>query len=332
MWRLVRNPLKSAEQAETERGAISILVALLSVALIVIVAMVADAGMVYAERAQLQNGADSAALAVAGKCSMSGSVCDQATANTLAAGLTNGNANDGAGAVVLDFSVSGQVTATTTTVDGASHAGFLSLPLGSLTGLGKATVNAKATAVWGGIFSGATVLPITFGTCQVTQNMRDVADGIVLEHGNDKCSSDNPSGQNMPGGFGWLAASTGCTINISVGQVAPGDPGASVSNNCTDTLLATLNANIGKKVLVPIFSAVTGSGKNAKYTIAGWGVFVLKGWNFSPGQFKNGGSWPGGKGNVTGFYGHFTEIITNDSAYTHGGTTQYGASEVHLTN
>jgi Flp pilus assembly protein TadG len=324
MWRLTRNPGKSAEQAETEHGAISVLVALLSVALIVIVAMVADAGMVYAERAQLQNGADSAALAVAGKCSISGSVCDQSTANTLASGLTNGNANDGAGAVALDFGVSGQVTATTTTVDGVSHAGFLSLPLGTLTGLGQATVNAKATAVWGGLVKGPAPIPLAVGACQVTANMRDKVDAVIVINGDDKCSSTNPSGLNMPGGFGWLNTTGGCTPLISVNDPwATSKTGASIPSGCDSLFNSSL---VGQKVLVPVFDYVDGHGSGGGYHITGWAVLVIAGWNF-PSTTVN---WPAGNG-TKGFFGHFTETISYAAGFTYGGTTTYGATAVHLT-
>ena len=48
-----------------ERGGVAVWVALSIIPLLVVVGLVADVGMLYWEKGQLQNGADSAALAVA---------------------------------------------------------------------------------------------------------------------------------------------------------------------------------------------------------------------------------------------------------------------------
>ena len=60
--------LETAGTADGERGGISVLVAILMVALLGFAAVAVDVGMLYAERTQLRNGADAAAIAVAQKC------------------------------------------------------------------------------------------------------------------------------------------------------------------------------------------------------------------------------------------------------------------------
>ena len=69
--------------------------------------MAVDVGQIYAERAQLQNGADAGALAVA-------LVANKAPAmRRLLAGLANANSNDAASDCrAVDLSVAGQVTVT----------------------------------------------------------------------------------------------------------------------------------------------------------------------------------------------------------------------------
>ena len=85
-----------------DRGAIATLVAVLLAAgvLLGMGALVIDVGQLYAERAQLQNGADAAALAVAQGCAKGVSTCDASTAGT-AGTYADGNANDGAAGVTL---------------------------------------------------------------------------------------------------------------------------------------------------------------------------------------------------------------------------------------
>src|SRR5205085_3645115 len=78
-----------------DEGAISIIVAILMVALLGFGAIVVDIGSLYAERRQLQNGADSAALAVAIDCGTT--TCNGvSTPLGTATSNANANANDGA--------------------------------------------------------------------------------------------------------------------------------------------------------------------------------------------------------------------------------------------
>jgi len=50
---------------ESERGAVAVMVALLLVVLLGFGALAIDASMLYAQKIQLQNGSDAAALAIA---------------------------------------------------------------------------------------------------------------------------------------------------------------------------------------------------------------------------------------------------------------------------
>ena len=100
-----------------EDGAVAVITALLMVFLLGITAIVVDVGLIYAERFQLQNGADAAALAIAQDCAAASCSSPGETATRLA----GKNANDGvsaATAVISGKSVT--VRTSTATPDGGS--------------------------------------------------------------------------------------------------------------------------------------------------------------------------------------------------------------------
>ncbi|WAJ31732.1 pilus assembly protein TadG-related protein [Arthrobacter sp. FX8] len=108
-------------------------------------ALAVDVGQVYAERAQLQNGADAGALAVLDACHQTG--CSQSIAEGVAQGMADGNSNDGSSTVFeVDQNVANQVTVRTTTRDGVSGAGFLRQMFSAALNAPPATVGAHATA------------------------------------------------------------------------------------------------------------------------------------------------------------------------------------------
>ena len=65
------------------------------VALLGFAALAVDVGMLYAERTQLRNGADAAAIAVAQKCAKNLNDADCSASSTLARSLASSNAGDG---------------------------------------------------------------------------------------------------------------------------------------------------------------------------------------------------------------------------------------------
>ena len=317
---MVFNP----RSGDLETGAVTVLTAVLTVVLLLMVAMVVDTGLLYAEKAQLQSGADAAALAAA-NCSSQKPACSASAAQTLAGGLVNQNSNDNASNLTgLDFSVAGQVTSTTSTLsDGNS---FLTMPFAGITGQSQAKLTATATATWGSISAGTAVLPFTFGACQVDLGATDTA---ILLHSDSKvkkCGAWNPSsGLNGPGGFGYLSPDANCQVTVSVYGVAPSDSGNSMPNGCD----GVLDANLGKTVLLPIFSAYISKPKS--YQIAGWGAFVLTGYNLPANKpNKSAGIWTGGNG--TGLEGHFVKVLTYEEGFTYGAPPdKFGNANVHLT-
>lgn len=92
------------------------------------------------------------------------------------------------------------------------------------------------------------------------------------------CTGDlrNPAGGYTPGGFGWVdtISASNCSALISDGTVVA-NTGA-LPNACKSGALKDF---VGKEVLIPIISSVTGTGTNAKYTVDGVSSFFLAGYN-----------------------------------------------------
>jgi Flp pilus assembly protein TadG len=325
MWWLSRG--SDSESDSAERGAAGVTVAVMLLVLIGAGALAVDTGQIYAERAQLQNAADSAAVAVAQSCSVGTCKTALAGPGSIAEPLADANSNDGASAVKkIDTSVAGQVTVTTSTESGTTGAGFLSKMFASaLSSAGPVTVGATATAAWGFPGSGPATLPITFAPCQF-----DVGGSIhtILTHGSETCVSDSPSGATIPGGFEWLTPDSGkCQATIypddpaTAGVVDPyakTDTGLNLPNECKALIPTYLN----KVILFPVFSSVVGTGSNAKYYIKGYAAFLLLGYSF-PGA--DGGDLTGLGGSNRGVRGKFVEWVADPSLYGGGGYAGGGA-------
>jgi len=178
-----------------DRGAVATLVVILFAGgvLLGMGALVIDVGQLYSERAQLQNGADAAALAVAQGCATGASTCDPSTSGTAqnyanqnaldsAAGVTLVCGNDGAGTLAGCPASTGELTdcpaapaSGTTYVDvhtaTRTSGGSTLLPpslaraLPGNSGYAGTTVLACARAAWGSP-SGATGLALTVSFCE----------------------------------------------------------------------------------------------------------------------------------------------------------------------
>lgn len=330
MRRLIRSTRRAGIMTRLgdEQGAVAVIVALVMVALLMAAAFTIDVGMMLFERGQLQNGADAAALAVAGNCAAG--TCGNTTAT--AQSFANQNANDGASNVVsVTAPTATSVRVVLSTKDGGSGNGFLTLPLGSLLGVNTKTVSAAATASWGVPASGPDHLAMAFAPCVFLPSGGMQVIGIAGGSVNN-CSSTSPSGQLMPGGFSWLADPTNtCTANVSTASPATGgSTGVSISSACQ----AVLSTLANKTILLPVYSSFTGTGSGAQYTISGFAAFTVLGWNFvgSGGSAYNNSTYPGYTctGNCKGIIGQFVKFVSLDDAYTTGSASNLGAQVVSL--
>lgn len=298
------------------------------VALLGFTAITVDIGAMYAERAQLQSAADAAAIAIAQECAAGGD-CTETATEVIAQAFADANVNDeAANASTPTFPEPFSVEVTTTTKDAHTGAGTLGLVFAPLLGIEAPTVSATATAGWGSPRRGPAVLPLAFAPCSF-----DLDGGIqVLRiHGNNdgsSCSSTSPSGQVLPGGFGWLDDPSGtCNALVGVGDLAPSGTGVSLPSNCAQVLADHKD----ETVLVPVYDDTGGSGSGAWYRIRGWAAFTLLGWNF-PGYSYNNQTYSGAQcnGNCKGLIGKFESYVSLDDRFIPGGP-DLGASLVRLT-
>lgn len=347
MQRLNDTPAHS----DRERGAISVLVAILMVTLLGFAALAVDVGMLYAERTQLRNGADAAALAIAQKCARNINDADCSTTSALARSLANSNAGDGKSNIsdlVLD-KAAGTVRVTAGSQEAGKEPNKVSLFFARAMGFNNAEVTVGATVRWGQPVAGPLPFPLAFSVCQVRYHV-DGGLQQLQSHG-DNANPDcmyGPDGAAVPGGFGWLVSSPGACgglIDITVGD-ASNSSGNSYPGVVCDSVLQKWAADItaGKDVtaLLPVFNVVTGTGANAKYHLTSFAAFNVKGWKFSgtdnelPKSFHNTStSVPSSvacTNNCRGIIGSFIQYVSLADGYTYGVTTEdSGADIVRLT-
>ncbi|WP_208709860.1 pilus assembly protein TadG-related protein [Sinomonas sp. R1AF57] len=263
----------------------AIVVALLMVVLVGFAALAVDIGRIASTKAQLQNGADASALAVAQLCSKVPTDCTLAKANSLADQYALANTLDTSGMRdgPVDLTVAGHATVNT------RRNGDLNLLFGGVLGETSARVTTSATAVWG-YPAPHTTFPLALSDkCFDLSNSVDT--GKLQKFTYKKTSGGKGTdGQcydgavsPLSGGFGWLSQSGDCKASITGSWTAGSDPGNSV-NGC-DTILQQWKAAISKdgwvKVTLPVFAAASGNGAGGTFTIRGFATFQIYGWMFA---------------------------------------------------
>lgn len=300
-----------------DRGAVGVIVGILvgGGVLFGMGALVIDVGQLYTERAQLQNGADAGALAVAKSCATG--TCAPSISTTYA----NANSSDGASAVnlVCGSGILGSCPASTGAITDCPATpplgtNYVDVHTSTLTAGGStllppsfartllgngnyqgSTVLACAQAQWGAP-SAASGVAVTFSACewdQATANGTLFAppppyppnplpaasfDRVLKMHttAGGGCPTE-PAGADGPGLFGWTTDPTNsCTTPIINGTFS-GSTGASVSNACK----AVLRADQQNRTLIfiPIYISVSGTGANGVYTLKGFAAFVITGYH-----------------------------------------------------
>jgi Flp pilus assembly protein TadG len=309
---------------DDERGAVAIIVALVMVMLLGFAALAVDVSAMWSEKRQLQNGADAGALAIAQACASGACGATGATAQSFA--VANRNGGTATGTVVT-------LTSSSVTVKASDpHENWFAQILN-----GQATtgVSAQATAKWGGPVSGGT-FPLAFSVCE--WNAQGGIPGLdsttqrkIVLTKTSTSSCTGPSGNVVPGGFGWVDPNSGvCTEASIINGWLSSSTGNTPPNGCSD---AAFQALIGTTILIPIFDNYTGTGNNAQYHIYGYAAFKFTGYYFS-GQYKH---WPAsGVGTCTGnercISGYFTRFVSLDEVLDIGPGPQLGLSIITLTN
>lgn len=309
-------------------------------------AVAVDVGAMYAEKAQLQNGADATALAIAAECA-SGTIC--AVAMTAPGNrLADENANDGSSGV---FSVT-QPNATTVRVEtNAQAAGStddsFALFFARVLGFETSVIHAVAEASWGPPSSGST-LPWTASECVFRQSLSasqlheldttgnftgDPSSAHILLRYETRapvvpgCEEDNGY---MPGGFGWLEIDSGCSAGIDLDAEVYGQPGNHfpTAAECD----AILDSILDEPALIPLYDTANGNGDNTVYTLIGFAAFQVTGYKFGGSLEIDDNLAPDCSGNCRGLQGYFTRFVSlEEGVASTGGQPNFGGTTVSLT-
>lgn len=332
---------------QKERGAAAVVVAFTMVVLLGFAALAVDVGAMYAEKAQLQNGADATALAIAGDCAQ-GINCATAMADA-DNHLASDNANDGSSGLfsVTQPSSNSVRVETNAQANGSTNDSF-ALFFAKVLGNDTTVIHASAVASWGSP-SAATTLPWTISKCVYEKYLSpsQLADltatgtfsgdptptHVLLRY--DENAPDFPgcAPQNgyAPGGFGWLDRENGCSAYVDLANSEMGnEPGNNFPSECNG-ILATLK---DEPIMLPIFSTATGTGQHATYELIGFIAFQVTGYKFGGGPTVTSldPAAPSCTGNCRGIQGYFTRYVSlEEGLSTTGGSPNYGVTVVSLT-
>jgi Flp pilus assembly protein TadG len=332
--------------SDTERGGIAVIVAFLMVVMLGFAALAIDVAKLYAERAQLQNGADAAALMMAQKCAKNDADTECSATSPLAADLANKNAVDGLSnvkSIALD-KTNRTATITTGAKESGASTNSVSLFFAGVLGISSAEVNASSSVRWGSPVEGTIVFPLAFSICQVSGMVDGSAQ--LLQNFSADANPDcplGPAGKTVPGGFGWILQASGqCggLVNLAISQ-SGGETGNDGPSNC-DAILNGWASNLaaGKQIIVllPVYDDVTGTGAGANYHLNSFAAFSVQGWAFSGADklpmVYNNAPTPSLKcqGNCRGIIGKFVKYVSLADGYKLGPVSPNGALVVELTS
>ncbi|MEV4642316.1 pilus assembly protein TadG-related protein [Actinoplanes sp. NPDC049548] len=333
-----------------------------------VAAVVVDVGRLYAEREQLQSGADAAAWAVGEGCVTTPERC--AGQLTTARGYADDNAADatttvtaicgsGPGLPGCPAPAANRTSCLGTVPPAVPYAevrvetrlpdGATALPpvfAGTLSGgHDGTTVGACARVAWGPPLV-AEGFAVTFSLCEwreLTGNGTAfwpapaaglppaTAERIVrlkAAGGLSTCPA-GPSGWDRPGGFGWLDdPAASCAVTVEADGTFGGNTGNSASQPCRSAMRAALEAH--SVVLIPIYDTVRSQGARTTYHLAGFASFVLTGYQLSGFSAP---SWLSGRRLCGGaqrcLYGYFVRGLVRTTGARIGGP-DLGAAIVNL--
>lgn len=308
--------MRRLKRGREERGASAVMFALAIIPLLACAALAGDTGLLYWEKAQLQNGADAGALAVAYDCAKHPDVCAGRAAD-VATSIAGENANDGSSAAAIP-AITVNASSGSVTVDASSPEGDgVEHPFASALLPQEATIlQARATAEWGTPVRGTT-LALTIAECEFDDLPPQEADEpnptrtwFLINNG----GSGEPCANGSPGGFGWLDGS-GCSATISIDSTVGGEVGVQPNVNKNGCSSNVIEQKLCETVLVPLYSSSGGSGSNATFTISRFAALKLTGVKTSGAHSDRycGGvplaPPPPNAGNSKGIQGYFVKYV-----------------------
>ncbi|MCO1339134.1 hypothetical protein BJH93_09560 [Kocuria polaris] len=330
------------ERLTSERGGSSVMVAGLMVVLLLFVAIAVDVGKLFWEQAELQNGADAAALGVANACAADAGSPDCITDSPLGGALAAANAADDAAAAgtAIDLGARRVTVIAEAREPGGPDENGSAVWFGRLFGTDTVGVRARAVAAWGGPTMGTFSFPLAFSECALQDFLASGVDTARwLTYAASPC---NPHGSSIPGNWGWLDPDGACEVNIDTGAGTfyPGDTGNSLPASggvkaiCQETLeawIASIASEGSATVYFPVISDSNGlTGSNVEWEITGIAAFEIEAWKFSgggsPDQYPNNATLPPGcTSSCRGIFGKFVTIYEPDELGG-GGGIDYGVT------
>ncbi|WP_395246018.1 TadE/TadG family type IV pilus assembly protein [Agromyces sp. MMS24-K17] len=331
-----------ADRLNDERGASAVLVAILMVVLVGLSGFAIDVAATYSERAQLQNGADSAALAAAKTCANVPASCTKPQLDPALGPIADGNQANSLGGVATSAvlvppgiqlpsaSQPGRVTVSAQTAN-------LPHPFAAVLGITNSPVVAKATAEWGAPNRGDTIA-LTIAKCEFDDLPPQPADTVnpqrtllLINNGNTAM----PCANGAPGGFGWLDG-VNCEATVALNATVGGEVGIQPNpnkNGCSNTHLNTLLCQV---VLIPLYDSFTSQGSGTMFHIERFAAFRITGLKTGGAQTATycGGStlapaFPGG-GNAKGIQGYFIDYVDFGEDFDLGAAPDGGLMIVRL--
>ncbi|GAA4897653.1 hypothetical protein GCM10025789_14470 [Tessaracoccus lubricantis] len=325
-----------------EHGATAVVVGLMLVVLLGFGSLAVDAGALWWDKKQLQNGADAAALAIAQAC-----VRDAASAectvgeNATAAEFAQLNKDSETRGSVTSLSTSAadrHVTVRTA----ATREPILAFVTGT-------EVTAEATATWSGAPSQMSTIPFAVSYCQFkwqnggTSGMPVPGTPVAIYakskkndfpdySGGELPCADNPAHNESGGGFGFLVTKTGCETEFTNNEWVSSSPGNTFDSKCSrEQILQHFGAVEGTIVKIPMFDNVRfPSGANADYQISGFAAIRVSGYCFhTVGLQLNVNKCTGDTQRIVGTFVGFGTL--DDYAKSDGTATDYGVTSVKLT-
>lgn len=295
-----------SERLGNESGVTIVFIAVLLIGLLAMTAFVIDFGRIWQERRELQLGATAGVLAIAEDCARElcgGGYSESSTADTYA----DANAGDGAAAVsAVDLDLNARTVYVEAATENTAGGDTLNMLFAPVLGFDTITIGSDAKAAWGTPLNAST-LPIILSECEWENPQQGwpngganlpvyspgaslpVSDLVTItfhepQGTGDECTAqpgfDSDGDGMLPGGFGWIDITTGCSSEIEQETWIGTDPGANVPRPCSQVLANLL----GKPFLVPYFkdvNGIVGQGNTGEYLIAGHGAFVLGGYRFA---------------------------------------------------
>jgi Flp pilus assembly protein TadG len=300
-------------QLADERGAVAAVVAILMVPLIGCAAIAVDISSLYSDRAQLQNAADSAALAIATDCAAG--ACGNSTATATSALTANAGAADAAGATLRTPAVSFRGQSVTVAVSADQSHWFA-----PVLGVDSSRVTATATATWTVASTTAVAeLPIAISWCEYQKQIQKYPLTSTTPHWLSWETEwrvdrrDSYQQCTTPGGSRFFDAGHGvtdtddnrvCRTTSSVGELVPIEfSDFDVPDRCTGTTY--LNGLKNKDIQIPVYDKVTYDkvfgwfGFDPRAHVYGYAVYHVVNYQLAYGELK--------------LYGYFSRGVQSSS-------------------